>query len=259
MATQADTMRDAARLFHSLHVRGQPLVLFNAWDAGSARAVADAGASAIATGSWSVAAANGFADGEQLSLAFAIENLRRIVAAVALPVTIDLESGYGETPAAVGATVAAAVDAGAVGCNLEDSFPADGALRDVADQVARLVAARRAADDAGIALYLNARSDVFFQKPAAAHDMAMVDAALERARAYADAGASGLFVPGVVAEDLIARIAAASPLPVNIMAMPGTPERKRLAQLGVARISHGPGPYRGAMQWLTGAAKAAMA
>jgi methylisocitrate lyase len=260
MATQVDTMRqDAARLFHSLHVPGQPLVLFNAWDAGSARAVAEAGASAIATGSWSVAAANGFADGEQLSLAFAIGNLRRIAAAVALPVTIDLESGYGETPAAVGATVAAAVDAGAVGCNLEDSFPADGALRDVADQVARLVAARRAADAAGVAMYLNARSDVFFQKPAAAHDMAMVDAALERARAYADAGASGLFVPGVVAEDLIARIAAASPLPVNIMAMPGTPERKRLAQLGVARISHGPGPYRGAMQWLTGAAKAAMA
>jgi methylisocitrate lyase len=87
----------------------------------------------------------------------------------------------------------------------------------------------------------------------------MVDAALERARAYAEAGASGLFVPGVVADALIARIADASPLPVNIMAMPGVPDRTRLAQLGVARISHGPGPYRGAMQWLTGAAKAAMA
>ena len=259
MATQVDTTRDAARLFHSLHVPGQPLVLFNAWDAGSARAVADAGASAIATGSWSVAAANGFADGEKLSLAFAIGNLRRIVAAVALPVTIDLESGYGETPDAVGATVAAALDAGAVGCNLEDSFPADGALRDVGDQVARLAAARKAADDAGIAMYINARSDVFFQKPAAAHDLAMVDAALERARAYADAGASGLFVPGVVAEALIARLAEGSPLPLNIMAMPGVPDRKRLAELGVARISHGPGPYRGAMQWLTEAAKAAMA
>ena len=159
----------------------------------------------------------------------------------------------------MGATVAAALDAGAIGCNLEDSFPADGSLRDVADQVARLVAARRAADAAGVAMYLNARSDVFFQKPAAAHDMAMVDAALERARAYSDAGASGLFVPGVVAEALIARIAEASPLPVNIMAMPGVPDRKRLAELGVARISHGPGPYRGAMQWLTEAAKAAMA
>ena len=253
------TRQTAARLFHSLHVRGEPLVLFNAWDAGSARAVAEAGAKAVATGSWSVAAANGFADGENLPRAFAMDNLRRIVAAVALPVTIDLESGYGEMPAAVGATVAAALDAGAVGCNLEDSFPADGSLRDVADQVARLAAARKAADDAGIALFINARTDVFFQKPAAAHDMAMVDAALERARAYAAVGASGLFVPGVVAEDLIARIAEASPLPVNIMVMPGVPNRARLAALGVARISHGPGPYRGAMQWLTEAAKAAIA
>jgi methylisocitrate lyase len=246
-------------LFHSLHVRGQPLMLFNAWDAGSARAVADAGAKAIATGSWSVAAANGFADGEHLPLALAMENLRRIVKAVALPVTIDLESGYGETPAAVAATIAAALAAGAVGCNLEDSVPADGSLRAVAAQVARLAAARRAADDAGIAFFINARTDVFFQAPAATHDVAMVDATLDRARAYAEAGASGLFVPGVVAEDLIARIAEASPLPVNIMAMPGVPDRKRLAELGVARISHGPGPYRGAMRWLTEAAKAAMA
>jgi 2-methylisocitrate lyase-like PEP mutase family enzyme len=253
------TQNSTARQFQALHVRGQPLVLFNAWDAGSARAVADAGAQAIATGSWSVAAANGFADGEQLPFAFSMENLRRIIQAVVLPVTIDLESGYGETPAAVGATVAAALAAGAVGCNLEDSFPADGSLRDVTDQVARLAAARRAADDAGIALYVNARTDVFFQSPAAAHDGAMVDAALERARAYAEAGASGLFVPGVVADALIARIAEASPLPVNIMAMPGVPDRRRLAELGVARISHGPGPYRGAMQWLTQAAKAAMA
>jgi methylisocitrate lyase len=226
--------QEAARLFQALHVPGTPLVLFNAWDAGSARAVADAGAKAIATGSWSVAAANGFADGEHLPLALAMENLRRIVAAVALPVTIDLESGYGETPAAVAATVAAALAAGAVGCNLEDSFPADGSLRDIAGQVARLAAARRAADDAGIAFFINARPDVFFQAPAATHDVAMVDATLDRARAYAEAGASGLFVPGV-------------------------PDRKRLAELGVARISHGPGPYRGAMRWLTEAAKAAMA
>jgi methylisocitrate lyase len=102
MTTQPGTTQDsAARLFHALHVRGQPLVLFNAWDAGSARAVADAGAQAIATGSWSVAAAHGFADGENLPREFAMENLRRIIKAVALPVTVDLESGYGQTPDAV--------------------------------------------------------------------------------------------------------------------------------------------------------------
>lgn len=253
------SQNDTARLFHSLHVRGEPLVLFNAWDAGSARAVAGAGARAIATGSWSVAAANGFADGEKLPFAFSLDNLRRIVAAVEQPVTIDLESGYGEAPGDVAATIAAALRAGAIGCNLEDSFPADGSLRDAHDQVARLAAARQAAQDASVAMYINARTDVFFQKPAEAHDMAMVDAALQRAQAYADAGASGLFVPGVVAEPLIARLAEASPLPVNIMVMPGVPSRARLAELGVARISHGPGPYRGAMQWLTEAAKAAMA
>jgi len=256
---ETTAQQGAARRFHALHVRGEPLVLFNAWDAGSAAAIAGAGAQAIATGSWSVAAANGFKDGEQLPLALAMDNLRRIVAAVALPVTVDLESGYGDAPEAVAATVAAALAAGAVGCNLEDSFPADGTLRGTDAQVARLVAARGAADAAGVDFFINARTDVFFQKPAAEHDGAMVDEASRRARAYAEAGASGLFVPGLADEALIARLVEASPLPVNSMAMPGTPARTRLAGLGVARISHGPGPYRGAMQWLAEAAKAAMA
>ncbi|MCX7513060.1 isocitrate lyase/PEP mutase family protein [Frateuria hangzhouensis] len=253
------TQNEKARQFHALHVRGQPLVLFNAWDAGSARAVAEAGAAAIGTGSWSVAGAQGFADGEQMPFALALDNLRRLVAAVPQPVTVDLESGYGDAPEQVAATVAAALETGAVGCNLEDSFPANGRLRDPAGQAGRLAAARQAAGKSGVALFINARTDVFFQKPAEAHDMAMVDDALQRARAYADAGASGLFVPGVIAEALIARLAEASPLPVNVMVMPGLPGRARLAELGVARISHGPGPWRGAMQWLTEAARAAMA
>lgn len=253
------TQQELAARFHALHRGGDPLVLFNAWDAGSARAVAAAGAPAIGTGSWSVAAANGFADGEALPLALALDNLRRIVAAVKLPVTIDLESGYADDDAGVGRTVAAALEAGAIGCNLEDSFPADGSLREIAAAAARIAAARKAADDAGIALFINARTDVFFQKPADAHDATMVEAALERARAYAEAGASGLFAPGLADEALIDRLVEGSPLPVNIMAMPGVPSRARLAELGVARISHGPGPFRGAMQWLTDAAKAAMA
>lgn len=249
---------DRARRFHALHVAGAPLVLFNAWDAGSARAVAGAGAKAVATGSWAVAAANGFEDGEHLSLQFALDNLRRIVGAVEVPVTVDLESGYGEPPDVVATTVAAALEAGAVGCNLEDSFPADGSLRDAADQAVRLAAARKAAEAAGIPMYINARTDVFFQGPPDSHDAAMVGAALERARAYADAGASGLFVPGLVSEALIAKVVEGSPLPVNVMVMQGTPDRARLAGLGVARISHGPGPYLGAMRWLAEAAVAAM-
>jgi len=111
-----------AEQFRALHIPGKPVVLFNIWDAGGAKAVALGGAKAIATGSWSVANANGFADGERIPLALAIDNLRRIVGATQLPVTVDLESGYGDTPEMVGETIALAIEAGAVGCNLEDSF-----------------------------------------------------------------------------------------------------------------------------------------
>ncbi|MGN6281289.1 isocitrate lyase/phosphoenolpyruvate mutase family protein, partial [Frateuria sp.] len=175
------SQNDKARLFHSLHVKGQPLVLFNAWDAGSARVVAQAGAAAIATGSWSVAGANGFEDGEHMPFPLALDNLRRIVGAVTQPVTIDLESGYGEAPDEVGATVAAVLRGGGVGCNLEDSFPANGHLRDTAAQVQRLAAARTAADECGVALFINPRPDRFFQNPPPEPHMAGVEDALNRA------------------------------------------------------------------------------
>lgn len=244
--------------FRSLHTPGQPLVLFNIWDAGTAKAVASAGARALATGSWSVAAAHGFADGEHVPLDFAIDNLARIVQATDLPVTIDLESGYGESAADVARSVARAVEAGAVGCNLEDSFPGDGSLRDVGEQAKRIAAARRIARDAGVSLFINARTDVFFQKPAPEHDDAMVQAALDRGRAYAEAGADGLFVPGVVDETFIGRLAEASQLPVNIMVEANTPSLARLAELKVARVSHGPRPYLAMMKALAESARDAL-
>jgi 2-methylisocitrate lyase-like PEP mutase family enzyme len=250
-AAKAETLR-------SLHVSGRPLVLFNIWDAGTAKAVAAAGARALATGSWSVAAANGFADGERLPLDLAIDNLARIVRAADLPVTIDLESGYGETAGEVARSVARAIEAGAVGCNLEDSFPRDGSLRDTGEQAERIAAARSAAGEAGVALFINARTDVFFQKPAQAHDKAMVHAALDRAKVFAGAGADGLFVPGMVDEALIAHLVEASLLPVNIMVEANTPSLSRLAELGVARVSHGPGPYLAMMKVLGDAARAAL-
>lgn len=238
-----------ANTFRALHVRGQPLLLLNAWDAGSAKAIVAGGATAIATGSWSVAAAHGFADGEQLPFDLAIDNLRRIVAAVDVPVTIDIESGYGKTPDAVGASVRRTIEAGAVGCNLEDSFAENGTLRAIEEQVQRIRAARKAAESLQVPYFINARTDVFFQ-PDVKHDDAAVDAALARAKAYADAGADGLFAPGLADEGLITRLASASPLPLNIMASANTPSAARLAKCGVARISHGPGPYRQAMKML---------
>jgi 2-methylisocitrate lyase-like PEP mutase family enzyme len=243
---------EKAKAFAALHVQGAPLVLYNAWDAGSALVVAEAGARAIATGSWSVAAAMGFADGEKLPLDLALANIERIAASVPLPVTIDLEGGY-DDPAA---SAARARRAGAVGCNLEDRLVGGVGLYPSERQAARLAAVR---DAAGPSFFINARTDVFLQAEAEAHDEALLDAALKRARAYADAGANGLFLPGLADERLIALACGRAPLPVNIMVWKGTPPLRRLAELGVARISHAGAPWRVAMKALAEAARAAHA
>lgn len=245
-----------AETFRRLHIRGNPIVLFNAWDAGSARAVAAGGANAIATSSWSVAAANGFRDGERMPLDLAIANLRRMVRAVDLPVTVDLESGYGDRPDAVGTSTRMAIEAGAVGCNLEDSFPANGELRKAGDQMLRIGGARQVADEANVPFFINARTDVFFQKPPAQHDTAMLEEAIGRARVYAEAGADGLFVPGLVDIELIRRLADASRLALNVMVDDASPSVGILAQNGVARVSYGPRPYLLAMKALEEAARA---
>jgi 2-methylisocitrate lyase-like PEP mutase family enzyme len=246
-----------AEQFRGLHIPGKPLVLFNVWDAGSAEAIANGGAKAIATSSWSIANANGFADGEHIPLALAINNLRRIVSVTDLPVTIDLESGYGESPEAVAETVALAIQAGAVGCNLEDSYPANGKMREIEDQCDRIRRARQRADAVASGFFINARTDVFFQTPPDQHTNGMVAEAIERARAYADAGADGLFAPGVADITLIARLAKESPLPLNIMVGDATPPLRLLAEHGVARVSYGPRPYLLAMKALEQAARLA--
>ena len=155
----------------------------------------------------------------------------------------------------VGNTVRLAIEAGGAGCNLEDSFPENGRLREAADQCDRIRRARQAADALGIAFFINARTDVFFQQPPEQHADTMVAEALERARAYAAAGADGLFAPGLVNIELIARLAEASPLPVNIMVDDATPSVRALAERGVARVSHGPRPYLLAMKALEEAAR----
>lgn len=244
---------DRQRAFAALHISGDPLVLFNIWDAGSARAVAEAGAQALATGSWSVAAAHGFDDAEDLPLDLAIANLERIVTATDLPVTLDFEGGYATAPEDVAANVVLVVNAGAVGVNFEDRVIGGEGVHATVEQCSRIVAIRAIAGDG---FFINARTDLFLQS--AHHDSALLDAAIERASAYAEAGASGFFAPGLANKASIARLCEASPLPVNIMAFAGAPERARLADLGVARISHGPGPYRQAMAALTEAARAAL-
>jgi len=254
------TQHEKATRFSALHVRGNPLVLFNVWDVGSARAVAAAGAQALATGSWSVAAANGYADGERLPLRFALDNLARVVLATELPVSVDLESGYGNTADEVASTISRSIEAGAIGCNLEDSDAKSGGLRDIREQGARLASARKAAGHAGVPFFINARSDVFFAPTAQpATDDERVVQVLARAHAYAEAGANGLFVPGLTNRGLIERLVAQSPLPLNVMVSDQTPSLAELAALGVARVSHGPRPYLAMMKNLQEAARDAMA
>jgi 2-methylisocitrate lyase-like PEP mutase family enzyme len=245
---------EKARAFADLHRPGAPLILFNAWDPGSARKIADAGATAIATGSWSVAAAFGYDDGKTIPLELVLGNLSRIVAAVDLPVSLDFERGYGATHTDVRQSVAAALEAGAIGFNIEDGLGSG--LRDIDAQSQRLAAARDAAASKGIPAFINARTDVFLVN-AQPHTQAMADEALARAETYVRSGANGVFVPGLQDEGLIAQLCTRSPAPINIMARPGGLASKRLAALGVARISHGPGPYRLAMHALAQAANAA--
>lgn len=234
--------------FTALHVPGDPLVLVNAWDAGSARAVTEAGARAMATGSWSVAAALGFDDGERTPLDLVMDNAARVVGATALPVTVDLEAGYGARPDDVATTVRRLVAVGAIGCNLEDSIPGTTRMRSAVEQAERLAGAR---DGGGaVPVHLNARTDVFLLAPPDTHDTGHVKEALDRAAAWADV-ADSLFVPGLVDPELITVVTRESPLPVNIMTTEGIPTRAQLADLGVARVSHGPGPYVAAMRHLT--------
>jgi 2-methylisocitrate lyase-like PEP mutase family enzyme len=239
-------------LFAALHRPGEPVVLFNAWDAGSAKTVAEAGAPAIATGSASVAAAHGFQDAEALPLELALANAARVAAAVELPVTIDFEGAYGVEPGAVAANMKRLADTGAIGCNLEDQVIGGEGLYPVEAQAERIRAARSAV---GPDFFINARTDIFLKTKAATHEIAAIEEALARARAYAEAGASGFFVPGLVDPHQLAQICVASPLPVNFMAFPGAPAASVVAAAGVARISHGPYPYMLVMKALKQAAE----
>lgn len=241
-------MTDKVAEFRALHVPGDPLILVNIWDAGSAKAVAAAGARAIATGSYGVAGAQGRNDGEDFPLEDVFENLGRILSVTGLPVTIDMESGYGADPAAVGVSVGRAFAAGAAGINMEDRLPGESALLSIAEAQARY----RAAADTGI--FVNARCDTFRGADVAKDGDALVAATLERAHAYADAGAGSLFVPFLLEPKCIGAICEGSPLPVNILRGKGGPTHKELAGLGVARISHGHQPWAAAMAWLTGQA-----
>jgi len=232
--TNQNTLRDRALAFRALHVPGRPLVLPNAWDAVSARLVEDAGAAAVATTSAALSWALGAADGDRLDRKRALDAVARIAAAVGVPVSADIESGYAEDPAGVADTVRAVLAAGAVGVNIEDAlYEGEAALRSVAGQAERVAAAREAADAEGVPLFVNARIDTFLRAAGG------VDVTLERAAAFRAAGADGIFVPGAVDPGTVKELVDGIDGPLNVLVGPGAPPVAELAALGVARVSVG--------------------
>ncbi|MBN9659529.1 MAG: isocitrate lyase/phosphoenolpyruvate mutase family protein [Acidobacteria bacterium] len=235
-------LQDKARILLDLHGIGKILVLPNAWDAGSARIFEKAGFPAIATTSAGVAFTYGKPDGQRINAAEMLAVVQRIAETVKVPVTADVEAGYGD----IAGTVHRVLEAGAVGMNLED-VEGDGSagLIPLAEQVERVKAARAAADAAGVHVVLNARTDVFLAAIGRPEDRLALT--IERIRAYAEAGADSLFVPAVKEEDVIRALVQAVPKPINILANAGVPSTERLRALGVRRVSTGSGPSRAAL------------
>ena len=239
-------MREKADALRALHVPGRPLVLLNAWDAGSAAVIARAGARAVATTSAGAANALGFPDGQHLTREQMISMVAPIAAAVDVPVTADMEAGYGDGPDHAAATARGVIEAGAVGLNLEDTADAgDNPLLPIPAFVAKIEAVRAVSVEAGVPLVLNARTDVFI---AAVGDPATrLARAIERGRAYLAAGADCIFVPAVADAGVIAALVEGIGGAVSVLAGAGAPSVAELAALGVARISVGSGAYRAAL------------
>ena len=240
--------------FAALHVPGDPVVLYNIWDVGSAKAVVGAGAKALATGSHPVADAHGWPDGENVPIEFVLANAKRIADAVEVPLTVDFESAYSVDPAKGAANVARLMAAGAVGCNFEDQVIGGEGLHPLKEQAMRIEAIRLAVGDH---FFINARTDLFLKTKQ--YDSALVDAAIERGKAFSDAGASGFFVPRLADPRQIERIVREVPLPLNVIAFPGAPGKAEWARAGVARISYGPFPHRALMAAFEEMARSALA
>lgn len=244
------TQTDRAQIFRDLHVPGKPLILYNIWDVGSARAVSKAGARAIATGSWAVAASQGFEDGEKLPIETAIDLARRLASGIELPVSFDFEGGYAAAGDQVRANVSRLIETGIVGLNFEDQAVGGPGLYPIDLQSARIRAVREAAEDAAIPIFINARTDLFLKNKSGLRHEDLVLEALDREEAYRAAGADGFFIPGLTEPDLVRTICGRSRLPVNVMAGNSLLDIAEIAKLGVARISFGPAPYLELMEEL---------
>jgi 2-methylisocitrate lyase-like PEP mutase family enzyme len=238
-------MPDPAERLRALHHGPPILVLPNAWDAASARLFEAEGFPAIATTSAGVAAALGYPDGGIVPSREMIEAVARIVRAVKVPVTADIEHAYAATPDAVAEVVLRVIAAGAVGINLEDYVPGAADLEPLELQVDKIKTIIKAATKSGVRAVINARTDAFLRELGAAD--ARLGVAIERGKAYLAAGADCVFVPGVHDRETIAALVQGIGGPVNVLAVDGTPPIAELEALGVARVSLGSGPMRAAL------------
>jgi len=228
-----------AEAFAALHRGAEILILPNAWDAASAAVMADAGAKAVATSSAAVAWSHGYPDGDALPLPLLLGTIAAVARAAGdTPVTADIEGGYTDNLDELAETIRAVIGAGAVGINLEDG------RRDPDLHARKVEAARKAAEAAGVPLFINARTDVYLKGLAEGH--AAYVAVVDRAERYRNAGASGIFVPGPSDPDLIGRLADEIKLPLNIMLLPGLASAAKLQALGVRRVSSATAPFRAA-------------
>ena len=238
------------QVFKELHVPGDPVVLYNVWDSGGAKALTEVGAKAIATSSWAVAAAHGYSDGEKIPIELALMIIERIVQSTDLPVSMDFEGAYADSPQEVAKHVERVIETGAIGINFEDQIVDGFGLYSIRDQVGRIEAIRTATDNRKVAFFINARTDVFLKAGEGADHAMLMQDALERRDAYAKAGANGFFVPGLTNVELIREICANSPIPVNVMMTGELKSVSGAAQLGVSRVSFGPKPYMRAIDKL---------
>jgi 2-methylisocitrate lyase-like PEP mutase family enzyme len=245
MAISEDLPQKAGKL-RALHRRGHPLVLVNAWDVATARIFEKAGSEAIATTSAGIAFATGYPDGQKISRERMLEAVARICAAVSVPVTADVEAGYGDTPEEIHRTAVGVLEAGAVGLNLEDGTGRPEApLADLALQVEKIRAVVAVGRRHGVPIVLNARTDVYLDR--VGPEAGRLAETIRRGEAYRDAGADCVFIPGVTDPAVIGVLVKQLACPVNVLAVAGSPSIADLARLGVARVSLGSGPMRAAM------------
>lgn len=241
--TALTLQKEKAEAFRAMHHGPRILVLPNAWDAVSARIVEEAGFPTIATSSAGVAFSLGYPDGQKITRTEMLAQVARIVRAVGIPVTADVEAGYGNRPEDAALTAAGVIEAGAIGMNLEDADPErEHALFDLSLQLEKIRAVRELGQKVGIPLVLNARTDVYLAQVGAPETR--YDEIVKRLTAFRDAGADSLFAPGIRDTGTIRRLVNDLQHPLNVLAVPGSPSVPELEQLGVRRVSLGSGPMR---------------